>query len=1842
MSRRFPVSLRVVFVLLLALQTSLPFHSESRLPVVMAAAPDRDALPPVSSATARDAPPLRTFAPVRATPAPHGVFGEPPAFGHLTLTFTAVPLQVAPDGVLTYTATIANVGDAALTAVVLVNALPTELVYVAGSAVGFDYDPDARQLTWSVGTLAWGATLSGRFQASLLGAAPGATVTNTVRATNADEPDAIQAAAAIAVVAPRSNAVWVTPAQGGALYSTDGRVELQIPPGVVLRPTQIVYTPRPDLDHVPPNILAPFALAAQDETGQAVREFAAALTLRVAYTSLPSSPSVYSEPELFTLDEARGQWLAVPAAVDQAAGRLQATLTHFSIYSEGNTSYVLERASSVRGAQTNLFTRSIGYAYPFELPPGRGGLTPQLGLSYSSANHTPNSGHFSYPGFGWELVGADSVYTAPGDDNMPYPTLSLQGATYSLRRTSDETTWFAKENPFLKIQAADVSHYTPATWYVWTPDGVKYTFSAASAAAYYWKLCNTGDVGKRYVRVPLVSIQDAYSNTVSFTWQTETETTGTGRSDQCNAATYGRALRLTTLSYNGGAVQVTLNYTTREDRPNGFDDTDWRFFTEQRLTDVQVQVQENGAGTLRTVRSYVLGHNSQNETDMRSQKVLNLDWLEERSAGGSALPRTEFTYTNNFFENDGQFGALSLVRNGYGGEVAFQSQNANSGAHVVNTRTERDGIDGTPDAVWSYTSSAWDATGDMLNPKLAQGYSQVTVTLPTGTAERHDFVVLSTVSNGQKVDHLAGRATQQIVLLGTLELAKTVTTWVSTTQSLPVTDTVSSEELQPRFVYAAASETHQDGQRQVRTESEYQTWRQGASGQQFGNLTEQREYAGTPSNWEALPTRTKYFWFYPNESAWLIHKLARTDLYESCYGCTGGQIVGQTLFYYDQTASYTITPTLGQLRQRQDGVGTEQLTTAQYAYWSNGNLRQIQDGKGNATETFYDSAFQSYPVCVKNALGQATVTRYYGVPGSTEAGCTTTAGLLPWSGGTPVAGKVFGQVEDTTDANNAVTSLAYDAWGRVTQVWRPGEAITASATLIITYTNYSDPSAPFNVQQGQRDDAVGGSATSTYLKSYTFYDGLGQAIQTQAEAVVNNQLILTQTRYDGVRQVVSQTLPYTVTASLGAYQAPAGSQPQTQTAYDGLGRTTVVTHTDGSTLRTYYSGLKTLTLDELQHQVRQETDAFGRLISSQQYSGTFSSPDWNAAPYATATYSYTVRDQLARVTGADSTSTSMTYDTLGRKTDLSDPNMGAWSYTYDAAGNLLTQTDAWDCVTTFAYDELNRLVSKSYSGSGACADTPAVSYSYDQGANGAGRRTALAYGSGYGTTWRYDGRGRPISETQIIANVAYTTLSGYDAADRLQTLTYPDGEVVTTTYTSQGLAGSLVGADVYVQDTDYDAAGRVTLRKLGADALRTSYSYFAWTTANGRGRLQQLQAGPPAQPSQLQDAGYTYDAAGNVQTIVDAVNSDQRQCFRYDPLDRLTQATTWQDSSQGCSAQAGEGNYSEGYAYAASGNLQRKGAADDPGDGLYTYGDANHPHAVTHVGGAPRACYDADGNQTVRLVNGTLHLLTYDAENRLTTISERSSFSTTLALSATDVLLTWAAVDSAAGYAVWRATTPYFTPGESGSVQITTTTATSYTDPDHSGDPAINYYYLVLATAEDCPVGVSPRLGEFDFSLVPGSAQSAAATRVAAASALSLPAFPTETLTDVQIASFVYDGDGQRVALTTDGTTTIYIGNYFEWRGSMATSTSYYYAGGTRVALRTGTPITGTVFYLVGDHLGSSSVSYRADGSQTATQRYYPWGSVRATTGGVLPTDYTFTGQKLDASAGLMYCGARY
>lgn len=69
---------------------------------------------------------------------------------------------------------------------------------------------------------------------------------------------------------------------------------------------------------------------------------------------------------------------------------------------------------------------------------------------------------------------------------------------------------------------------------------------------------------------------------------------------------------------------------------------------------------------------------------------------------------------------------------------------------------------------------------------------------------------------------------------------------------------------------------------------------------------------------------------------------------------------------------------------------------------------------------------------------------------------------------------------------------------------------------------------------------------------------------------------------------------------------------------------------------------------------------------------------------------------------------------------------------------------------------------------------------------------------------------------------------------------------------------------------------------------------------------------------------------------------------------------------------------------------------------------------------------------------------------------------------------------------VWKSSAPYFQAGDPGSEQDGDEVTSPYTVSGVVGDPASNYYFLVLAE-NGC--GVSPpsnRTGEFDFALIPG------------------------------------------------------------------------------------------------------------------------------------------------------------
>ncbi|WP_423224229.1 RHS repeat-associated core domain-containing protein [Candidatus Amarolinea aalborgensis] len=121
-------------------------------------------------------------------------------------------------------------------------------------------------------------------------------------------------------------------------------------------------------------------------------------------------------------------------------------------------------------------------------------------------------------------------------------------------------------------------------------------------------------------------------------------------------------------------------------------------------------------------------------------------------------------------------------------------------------------------------------------------------------------------------------------------------------------------------------------------------------------------------------------------------------------------------------------------------------------------------------------------------------------------------------------------------------------------------------------------------------------------------------------------------------------------------------------------------------------------------------------------------------------------------------------------------------------------------------------------------------------------------------------------------------------------------------------------------------------------------------------------------------------------------------------------------------------------------------------------------------------------------------------------------------------------------------------------------------------------------------------------------------------------------------ASYVYDGDGNRVKETIAGVTRVFVGNTYAIDNGAVKK--YYYAGSVRVAENSG----GALYYLLGDHLGSTAVTLDSAGNRLNTNteiRYYPYGAPRYTAGAT-PTTFNFTGQRRDSGSRLLYYGARW
>jgi RHS repeat-associated protein len=255
-------------------------------------------------------------------------------------------------------------------------------------------------------------------------------------------------------------------------------------------------------------------------------------------------------------------------------------------------------------------------------------------------------------------------------------------------------------------------------------------------------------------------------------------------------------------------------------------------------------------------------------------------------------------------------------------------------------------------------------------------------------------------------------------------------------------------------------------------------------------------------------------------------------------------------------------------------------------------------------------------------------------------------------------------------------------------------------------------------------------------------------------------------------------------------------------------------------------------------------------------------------------YAYDEQDLLTSVEAPNGATTAYTYNAFGDLLSTASPDTGTTTYSYDDAGNMVSRTDANSDTVSYAYDTLNRLTTIDYPGSSLD-----VTLTYDQGTGQVGRLTAISDGSG-GTSLEYDAFGNLLEETKTIAGNVHVTSYTYDEADLITSITYPSGRIVNVTRNVLGqvttVATTYGGSTATVASNgSYEPFGPLKSLTFG-NSLVLSRVY------DQQYRLTDQTTGS------VQDVAFTLDAAGNIDAIVDGVNTALSQGFGQDVLNRMT------------------------------------------------------------------------------------------------------------------------------------------------------------------------------------------------------------------------------------------------------------------------------------------------------------------------------------------------------------------
>jgi RHS repeat-associated protein len=519
---------------------------------------------------------------------------------------------------------------------------------------------------------------------------------------------------------------------------------------------------------------------------------------------------------------------------------------------------------------------------------------------------------------------------------------------------------------------------------------------------------------------------------------------------------------------------------------------------------------------------------------------------------------------------------------------------------------------------------------------------------------------------------------------------------------------------------------------------------------------------------------------------------------------------------------------------------------------------------------------------------------------------------------------------------------------------------------------------------GNQTTATVSNGVVTALTDATGQTTLTYNAQGNIATVTDHVGRVTSYTYDGSGNLTSltnslgtTTYAYANPSSHAVTQITRPDGSVTVMTYDSLGRMNSTGFADGSQTTTFAHDVfgGTTTTDSLGNSTFVAYGLTGQPVSATNAAGE------------TVSFAGPTTGGTQTINAPDGTSPSVTFDDSGSVTGGTSANGGSSPLTYDANGHITSLTDAAGNKTTLAYDS---------SGSIATFTDPAgrsTGYTYDSTGKQASSTTAAGrvanttytatglvasqtFSDGTSVSFTYDGHNNRLTAANAFGTETFT----YDSADRLTSVTYPNGLSLTYSWNSRNQLAAKTdqsgfttrytydanGRLITVSDTTgtqlaaytYDAAGNVTR----ADSGNGTFTTYAYDQLSQTTQVVNHTSSGATQSSFV----YTYDVNGRVKTMTTLAGTTT---YTYDADGQLTRAVL-------------PGARTIVYAYDALGN---RSAVTDSGTTTTNY-SANNLNQYTAVG-ATTYTYDADGNLLTSVNSSGTTTYSYNASQQLVSVA---------------------------------------------------------------------------------------------------------------------------------------------------------------------------------------------------------------------------------------------------------------